>query len=57
MSTHRLVMFETICKIHKMETVDGEENLSALQELTMDLISIITFQPFTDFGRIRQRKY
>ncbi|MEM3197193.1 MAG: hypothetical protein QW431_04510 [Conexivisphaerales archaeon] len=40
-----------------METVDGEENLSALQELTMDLISIITFQPFTDFGRIRQRKY
>ncbi len=23
-STHRLVMFETICKIHEMETVDGE---------------------------------
>ncbi|MEM4092601.1 MAG: hypothetical protein QW837_06075 [Conexivisphaerales archaeon] len=34
------------------ETVEAGQ-----EELTRDLIFIITFQPFTDFDRIRQRKY
>ncbi|MEM3197335.1 MAG: IS607 family transposase, partial [Conexivisphaerales archaeon] len=47
--THRLARFgydlvETICKNHGTEIieVDGEEILSAQEELTRDLISIIT---------------